>query len=129
ARRRGGAARRDRRPGQDLRALRLPAGRGAAAGGGLVRQPQARGTDLAGRGAEGAAAAAETRPPVAERRLLRPAAAGAARPRLGVRLRRGPDAGRAPVPHALRGRRVHPRGAGHPGGAQARRGGRDRHLG
>jgi hypothetical protein len=47
---------------------------------GLVHQPQARRAPpgLAARVAEGAAAAAEARPSVAERRLLHPAAAGAA---------------------------------------------------
>jgi putative transposase len=72
--------------------------------------------------AEGAAPAAAARPPVAERRLLRAAAPGAAEPPLGLRLRRGSQPGRPQVPHAVRGRRVHRRGAGHPGGEQARLG-------
>nr|WP_232478952.1 IS3 family transposase [Roseomonas rosulenta] len=44
---------------------------------------------------------------VAGGRVLHPAAAGAAEPRLGLRLRRGPDPGGPEVPHALRGGRVH----------------------
>ena len=94
-----------------------------------MRQPQAGRADLAARGAEGAAAAAEARPAVAGRRLLHPAAAGAAKSRLGLRLRRGPDPGRPEVPDAVRGRRVHPRGAGDPGGAEARLGRGDRRPG
>ena len=43
-------------------------------------QPQAGGTDLADGGAEGPAAAAETRAALAERRLMRVAAAGMPEP-------------------------------------------------
>jgi len=46
----------------------------------MAREPQARGTDLGERGAEGAEEAAQTGPPVAEQRELRPAAAGAPGP-------------------------------------------------
>src|SRR5919107_1216197 len=49
------------------------------------------------------AAAGEARPPLARRRLLRPAAPRAPRPRVGVRLRRRPHARRPQVPDALRG--------------------------
>ena len=37
----------------------------------------------------------------------------------GLTVRRGPNPGRAEVPNAVRSRRVHPRGAGNPSGAQA----------
>jgi hypothetical protein len=48
------------------------------------------------------------------------------RPSLGLRLRRGPDAGRAQVPQAQRGGRGHPRGPGPPSGPHAQGRGRDR---
>ena len=89
-RRRRAAHRRHHRAGAAVWPLRLPQGHGPAAGCRLAGERQAGGADLAARGAEGAAAAAEARAAVAGRRLLRPAAAGAAEPRLELRLRRGP---------------------------------------
>jgi transposase InsO family protein len=76
--------------------------------------------------AEGAAAPAQARAAVAGRRLLHPAQAGAAEPRLELRLRRGPHPRRAQVQDAERHRRVHPRVPGHPGRAQAQGHRRDR---
>jgi hypothetical protein len=55
---------------------------------------------LAAGGAEGAAATAEARSFVAERWVLRASAAMLAGACLGLRLRAGPDTGRAAVPHA-----------------------------
>src|SRR5918993_1038927 len=57
---------------------------------GLAGERQAGGADLAPGGAEGAAAPAPARTAVAGRRLLPPAAAGAAEPRLELRLHGGP---------------------------------------
>ena len=119
-RRRGEADRRHHRAGAAVRPLRLPQGRRpAAVHGGLGRERQAGGADLAARRAEGAAPAAQARAAVAGRRLLRPAAARAAEPRLVLRLRGGPHPRRAEVQAAERHRRVHPRVPGHPGRAQA----------
>jgi hypothetical protein len=84
---------------------------------------------MAPRGAEGAAAVAEAWQAVACGWLLRTAAAGARQPRLGLRLRRGPDAGGSEVPDAMRGGRVHARGAGDPCGAEAVLIGRHRRAG
>src|SRR3712207_9102847 len=53
ARRRGGAARRDHRPGQAIWAVWLPAGRGPVAGGGGGGGQQRRGGGLGGGGGEG----------------------------------------------------------------------------
>src|SRR3712207_7426284 len=61
---------------------RLPQGHGLAAGCGLAGEPQAGGADLAPGGPEGAAAPAQARAAVAGRRLVCPAAPGAAEPRL-----------------------------------------------
>ncbi|CAA9375202.1 MAG: Integrase, partial [uncultured Nocardioidaceae bacterium] len=126
-RRRGTAHGGHHRAGAAVRPLRLPQGGGAAAvHGGLGRERQAGGADLAARRAEGAAAPAQARADVAGRRLLRPAQARAAEPRMVLRLRRGPHPRRAQVQDAQRHRRVHPRVPGDPGGAQAEGGGRHR---
>src|SRR5471030_33598 len=53
---------------------------------------------------------------MAQRRLVRAAAARAAQPRLVVRLRAGSDRGWPAVPHAVRDRRVHAALPGHRGG-------------
>ena len=63
--------------------------------------------------------ATEARPAVARRRLLHPAQGRAPQSRLVLRLRRGPHARGAQVPHAQHHRRVHPRMPGHPGIPQA----------
>ena len=55
----------------------------------LEREPEARRADLATGGAEGPDEAAQARAALVQRRLVRPAAAGAAQPRLVLRLRRG----------------------------------------
>src|SRR3546814_4116141 len=52
-------------------------------------EPQAGRADLATRGAQGPAAPAKARPPVAQRWIMHPAAAGISRPCMGLRLRRG----------------------------------------
>ncbi len=113
----------------DLRPLRLPADRGLAAGRRLGREREAGGADLAAGGAESAEKTTEEGPALAERRLLRAAAAGAGEPCLVLRLRRGPHARRAEVPHALRRRRVHSGVAGDPGGPEAQLQRRDRGAG
>ena len=73
----GGADSGDHRLGQAVWALRLSAGQGPAASRGLGVQPQAGGADLAPREPARACPAAQARSVVAERRVLRPAAAGA----------------------------------------------------
>ena len=125
-RRRRAAHGRHHRARPAVRPLRVSEGHGAAARRGLAGERQACGADLAARRAEGAAAPAQARAAVAGRRLLRPAAARAAEPRLELRLRRGPHPRRAQVQAAQRHRRVHPRVPGHPGRAQAEGGGRHR---
>ena len=85
----------------------------------LAHEPQAGGADLARQRAPCACPATKAQPVVAEQRVLRAAAPGAAKPRVGPRLGREQDPGRAPVLHAAHGGRGHPTMPGHPGRTRA----------
>ena len=74
-----------------VRTLRLPADHGAPSGSWLGGEREARRADMAAGGAQGSPEATEEEPALAQRRVLRPSAAGASEPRLVLRLRRGPD--------------------------------------
>ena len=80
---------------ESIRPLRLPTRHGHAPHRGLGGEPQACGAYLEAGGAEGAAAAAEARSAVAQRRIVHPAEAAVSGPRLIVRLRGLEDARRA----------------------------------
>ena len=103
-RRRAAAREEDRRAGDGVRPVRLSPDDGDAAERRLAGEPQAGGADLAAGRAEGAEAAAETGAAVAERRIVRPAAAGVPGPRVVVRLRARADARRPAAADADDGR-------------------------
>lgn len=118
--RRGRADGGHRRAGRRVRPIRLSPDHRPAVAGRMAGQRQARGADLAPRGAEGPfPPAQEARALMAQRRLLCPAAGGAQEPCLVLRLRYGPHARGQGVPDADDRGRVHAGVAGDPGGAQA----------